>query len=301
MNEETPKTERTSSSKRLLSSPFSPEDFQTKKNKAGTGMSNPGSPMEAELELDLEPQEARDDDKSKSQEQTGHLTLTDTHLKRIGEHISPVIHHNCLAEIRSDIRELVREAVSEVIDQKLSSLKTENLRLVRENEELKERVVNLEKAVDESEQYSRRNNVRLTNIPEKDNEDTDQIVLKIAEAIGADLTIAEIDRSHRTGKPGRRHRDIIVKLSTYRVRSKLIKNKKSLKGSEFDGVYINEDLTKIRGELLYEARRCVRAKIFNGAWSSDGRILVKDKANKVRRISTKLQLENLCAEQLPSQ
>ena len=50
-----------------------------------------------------------------------------------------------------------------------------------------------------------------------------------------------------------------MKFSTYRARERIFKNRSKLKDSEFRGVFINEDLTKLLGELLYEARKCVKS------------------------------------------
>ncbi|KAH3815286.1 hypothetical protein DPMN_143808 [Dreissena polymorpha] len=62
----------------------------------------------------------------------------------------------------------------------------------------------LNDALDASEQYRRRNSLRIFGIPEseKSNESTDTIVMNLCKSLGADVSIGEIDRSHRTGKPG---------------------------------------------------------------------------------------------------
>lgn len=74
------------------------------------------------------------------------------------------------------------------------------------NGELLRRIEALELEQDRAHQYSRRNSVRISGIPEKKDESTDQIVLSISESIGAYLNIDEIDRSHRVG----RHSDTLA-------------------------------------------------------------------------------------------
>ena len=49
---------------------------------------------------------------------------------------------------------------------------------------------------------------------------------------------------------------------------------------------MNEDLTRARSRLLYQARQLKKAKKILDAWSVDGRILVKDKAEKIHLIRT---------------
>ena len=81
----------------------------------------------------------------------------------------------------------------------------------------------------------------------------------------------------------------IVKLSTYRYRQRFFNARKLAKDNGYKDVYINEDLTKFRNELLYQARKLVKAKCLLGAWSADGNILVRDD-NKVHRITSESDL-----------
>ena len=106
-----------------------------------------------------------------------------------------------------------------MIEDKLSHLRYENLRLTGENKELNKRVTALERKIDDAEQDSRRNCLRISNLTKNEDENTDETVVKVANMINVELTLEEIDRSHRTGKRSEIcHPDIIVKLSTYRVR-----------------------------------------------------------------------------------
>lgn len=110
---------------------------------------------------------------------------------------------------------------------------------------------------------------------------TDDIVTSIASAIDVDIDIRDIDRSHRLGRastqdrPRDKPRDIIVKFSTYRARSRFYKARTLTKSRGYTGVFVNEDLTKSRSKLLYEARRRVKSNQLKSAWSTDGTILIK--------------------------
>ena len=42
------------------------------------------------------------------------------------------------------------------------------------------------------------------------------------------------------------------------------------------GVYINEDLTKSRNELIRKARKMVKLKYIKSVWSIDGTIFVRN-------------------------
>ena len=128
---------------------------------------------------------------------------------------------------------------------------------------------------------------------------TDNIVLDLATAIDADIKLEDIDRSRRLGKPKScdssddtpaRLRDIIVKFSTYRARQKVYKARALTKQRGYKGIFINEDLTKNRSLLLYEGRRRFKSKQLQGAWSSDGTILIKHFDNTVVKITSVSQL-----------
>ena len=74
---------------------------------------------------------------------------------------------------------------------------------------------------------------------------------------------------------------------------RLYKQRAGLKQSDLKGIFINEDLTKLRSKLLYDARTLVKSQppCLQGAWSTDGRILVKDLRGKVHRVSSHDELD----------
>ena len=98
--------------------------------------------------------------------------------------------------------------------EQIQSISEENMALRRENESLKMRVQKLESASDNAEQYSRRNCLRVSGVRENSNENTDELILERTRSMNIDLSLQEIDRSHRVGKPNAaKPRDIIMKLS----------------------------------------------------------------------------------------
>ena len=85
---------------------------------------------------------------------------------------------------------------------------------------------------------------------------------------------------------GTRNRDIIVKFATYRSRQNLYKLRTKLKDTGHEGEFVNEDLTRFKSGVLFEARKLAKLKFVQGAWTSDGNILVKDNSDDVHRISS---------------
>ena len=147
---------------------------------------------------------------------------------------------------------------------------------------LKEKFFQVGKTLDPQEQYSRRNCLLVHGMEENNNEDTDQEIINIVKNdLGEEITIHDIDRTHRLGKrklDNNVPRPIIVKFTRYNVRNRIFKTKKKLKGKT---VSITESLTKRRVVELKKAREMHG---FKNVWSQDGKILfsnVNDK-NKVK-------------------
>lgn len=219
-------------------------------------------------------------------------------LPEIGEFI-----RSQMPDVDSIVNRAVDSAVNRITDtlaREVASVKKENADLKKENVDLKSslrkleaRVTKVEEAADLIEQYSRRNCVRISGVLEENNEDTDRIVQNMARDLNVNLTLADIDRSHRVGKPRVGHqRPIIVKFATYRARQSLYMKRLDLRDKDsWSNVFVNEDLTARRNELLFFARQYVKTKILKSAYSSDGKIFVKDNRDKKHMIHTKEDLE----------
>lgn len=143
---------------------------------------------------------------------------------------------------------------------------------------------------DELEQYQRRNNIRVFGVPESSGEKTDDLLVQLFhEKMGVQVTLEQIDRSHRVGRRSEqqegstaRNRPIIVKFTSYRDRQRVFTAKKKLKGS---GIIVVEDLVPSRRELLLKATE----KYGRGnTWTLDGRVMWVD-GNGKRGIATRLE------------
>ena len=165
-------------------------------------------------------------------------------------------------------------------------------------ETLEKRIEELERRQDESEQYSRRNSLRISGVDQNENEDVTEKVLSLFNntmKLSPPVSMEHIDRVHRVGpvKPGK-SRPILVKFSMYRTRNSIFRAKKILKEvnqASNKNIYVNEDLTKFRSTLLYKAREMKRQKMITDCWSWDGTILIKDNVNKIIPIRTIADLQ----------
>ena len=204
---------------------------------------------------------------------------------------------------------------------------------------------------DEHEQYSRRNILPISSLPESESSSKETVVKLCNEMLDVPITIMDIDRSHRIGPapssqpwaagnkgtatapanpapadevpsvtstadgdevepahdpnnasraegniaeldhapsvqqpPGR---PIMVKFASYRARDLVFRAKSKLKTHNSQNpsqkIFINEDLTKFRANLCFEARK-LKPHILCDVWTHDGRVLVKDPRNNVKLI-----------------
>lgn len=182
--------------------------------------------------------------------------------------LATMIKDHILSELQKTINEntAVIEALKETINEK-------------------DKVINdLQVKLDDLEQYQRRQCLRVFGVEEGADEDTDVKAIEIARKIGVDLSIEDIDRSHRIGvRNNDRPRPIIIKFVSYRKRSEVFHSKKNLKGS---GVTIREDLTKMRHSLLKET---INKYGVRSVWTLDGVVIAKIGDQK-RRITSSRDL-----------
>ena len=149
--------------------------------------------------------------------------------------------------------------------------------------DLKVRVTALEEKTDDLEQYSRRNTVRIRGIPEALNENTDGLVKDMAaRKLDVQLSTHDVVRSHRIGRKNPEKetpRDIIVRFTTHNTKVDVMRNARKLKGTQ---LFVNEDLTKVRSTIAWEARTLKRQNKVADTWTRDGTVFVKVGENSVK-------------------
>ena len=106
-----------------------------------------------------------------------------------------------LPDIQSAVRVEVEKATA-TLKEEIGNLREENDIFRKVSDDLMARLEMAESNNDALEQYTRRNSIRISGYPEQANENTDEIVLTIAEAINVQLRPSDIDRSHRVEKNG---------------------------------------------------------------------------------------------------
>lgn len=187
-------------------------------------MASGSEPSTSETLMESEPSPSTTQSTTAS---ASHITIPPSEMQKIAEMLKATFQ----GEIVSIVDSVVKGVLSGLQD-RISSLEKSNSELINENRSLITRITALEAQADQAEQYSRRNCLRISGMEEESNESTDDIVKKIASDIGSDIQLEKIDRSHRIGNSNRRGdkpREIIVKFTAYRYRSKFYKHRTRLK------------------------------------------------------------------------
>ncbi|XP_070184945.1 uncharacterized protein [Littorina saxatilis] len=210
----------------------------------------------------------------------------------------------CEPEVLEIISKAVAAQVATHLRKEIGQLRTELQQYKAELEKRDNHIELLQDKVDELEQYSRRNSIRINNIPEKEGEDTEEVVKAVGRAVGIDFTDAMIDRAHRVGRKagvGETYdRAIICKFTAYRYKRNLMMEKKKLSQSDpkklfsdrawpvskgpVPKLFINDDLTQERAKIAAKARTYKREKTIEDTWVRDGVVFVKMNG-VVRRIT----------------
>lgn len=196
---------------------------------------------------------------------------------------------DAIANLRKEIKADFGEQMNN-LRQTVASLKDIITKKDETIASLEKRVEALEQSQDDLEQYSRRNSVRLSGLVENKKEDTAALAIDVLNdrmKLTPPLTINELDRVHRVGKPSAeteaKPRAILMKFSTYRSKQRVHSAKRHLYTEDDDlpKLFLNEDLTRRRSELLWEARKLKKDGRIQDAWSANGTLLLKDNRNAV--------------------
>ena len=90
-------------------------------------------------------------------------------------------------------------------------------------------------------------------------------------------------RGHNNARP----RQIIVRLTHPIVKRWILKCRKKIQSySKYKHVYINEDLTRTLNKIHSHARQILKRKTITQLWTTNGKILMKDKDNIILETNT---------------
>jgi len=127
-------------------------------------------------------------------------------------------------------------------------------------------------AFDVNEQFSRRSNLRINGLILEEGETTDTAIIRLAGKLGSNTSKSDISRSHKIGRAN----GIIVKFVSYNARIDfLTKRKVCREDPNLRDVFISEDLTKRRYDILRSLLKIKKDNKLHSVWSFDGQIKCK--------------------------
>lgn len=154
-----------------------------------------------------------------------------------------------IAAVVPIIQETVQVSIQRALEDATFASNAETYRL---NDEL----LNQAWKVDANEQYSRRENIRISGIVEPSTDgyetpcSTNQIVINTCKKMGVEITDRDISTSHWL--PGKR-KTIIAKFVRRDTKTEIMKKKNELKTKD-PKIHVTEDLTRARHLILREIR-----------------------------------------------
>lgn len=221
--------------------------------------------------------------KTVSLHQIIHATVTSpTFLQHLAESMKTIL----MPSITSAVEEAVKPLLERIKKQDviISNLKEDVEQLKHEKDELYCQVDELTVGLDELEQYGRRNSLRFHNVPLASSQldATDAIIVKIVndnfrrEETNVTICEDDINRSHIIGKINRAGKaQLICRFRNWKIKNKIYKAKSVLKNNP-NKIFITEDLTKPRQELIQRLGQLRKSGDISSFWTMDGRVFVKE-------------------------
>ena len=164
-------------------------------------------------------------------------------------------------------------------------------------EQLEQQVQQQQQAINDLEQYSRRNILNIDGVPESEGEQPVKVAIEIAKLAGVKLSPPDIDRAHRLGRPrgNTRPRTILVKFVTYQKREELWAARKNLKKAELPGtsmftaetrknIFLAENLTQENQRVMFTARQLRRDGKLWAAWTDGCTMKIRVSENSPTKV-----------------
>lgn len=208
---------------------------------------------------------------------------------RVKEMFSLMI-NEALIKIMPDVKDRVEQLESVSRDHNDEIVKLRN-----HVTHLTEDVTDFQLQLDAQEQWHRDHSIRITNSwPENHDDDLLLKTVNLFKKIDNTITEYDIDIVHRIGKPRDKPRPVIVRMLRKRQKDVIMREKKHLKNNDTvdKAIFLNDDLTRFRDNILYEARQLKKQYKIKNAFSLGGNIYVIQNNDQRILITNPKQLMN---------
>ena len=155
-------------------------------------------------------------------------------------------------------------------------------------EQLEENLDTLEFEHDALEQYTRKYNIEVHGVPERSDENLEELITSIADKLGASVTAEDLDIVHRMYAKPPRVKPIIIRFKSYGKKSEFYQARFQLRNTDLSAIipgqngntsiFINENLTTRRRELFGKVWKLKKDKNFHRVWTVDGKIFLRKTA-----------------------
>ena len=139
-------------------------------------------------------------------------------------------------------------------------------KLVKEREETDL----LKEEIDDLEQYTRKNSLEIHGVPEDAYISTEEVVIKLGEVLEVPISSEDIEISHKLKT---RNKAIIVKFLNHKGKSKHVKPADVFPSGSYSAaidreprLFINENLTAYRRDIMKKANGIIRDQLIQSAW-----------------------------------
>ncbi|KAK3884929.1 hypothetical protein Pcinc_010772 [Petrolisthes cinctipes] len=191
-----------------------------------------------------------------------------------------------MQEAEATIQDLSRsleftQAEVKDLQNEVKELRTLQSESVAPNDVLKSQVKDLEHRLNYQEDYSRRNNLRISGIVEKPGETWEETAISVSKLIEEKLQLpaVKLERAHRTGPVSpSRPRIVTARFEKFHEREAVMRNARKLKGSN---IYIDEDLCQTSQEIRKSQIPLMKKARAEGkiAFFKHTRLIIKDKSD----------------------
>jgi len=179
---------------------------------------------------------------------------------------------------------------------RVEELEVKIVEMQQENEDQKKTISELQGRVNKAEQYTRRDSIELREIPVKNNENVEDIVLSVGENLNVPISASDISIAHRLFAKRGYIPGIIVKFTNRKIKNALIAKKRllTLKQSDFvpgeyenDKIYIGESLSPYYRRLLADTKKKAKEEGYKFVWWKNGVCVRKEEKEEVIKIERK--------------
>ena len=154
--------------------------------------------------------------------------------------------------------------------------------------EQQDEIYELYELQDRLEQYTRKNSLEIHVVPESAYSTTEEVVLKLAEALEVPITPEDVEISHKLKRKG--NKPITVKFANHKIKSNIYKSRTKLKNIKVsslfpganaatraagDRIFLHENLTSYRKKIVNRANEMRRDAVLLSVWTLDGKVYVK--------------------------